>query len=118
MVKSHVVLSADLTWALVQKNNVFVRRSRSATRQSTYMSFSAEPNNLLAKHCFKHTGIASAGIGIKATAGDKNPTAVTVMVGDVNTSVKGIFQQQAKKVVALCASRPDLTVRKTGALEK
>ena len=34
------------------------------------------------------------------------------MVGDVNTSVKGIFQQQAKKVVALCASRPDLTVRK------
>jgi hypothetical protein len=32
-------------------------------------------------------------------------------VGDVSTSVKGIFQQQAKTVAKLCAaSRPDLTV--------
>jgi hypothetical protein len=34
-------------------------------------------------------------------------------VGDVSTSVKGIFQQQAKTVAKLCAaSRPDLTVRR------
>ena len=45
MVKSHVECSPDLTWALVQKANVFVRRSRSATRQKTFRSFSAETNN-------------------------------------------------------------------------
>lgn len=56
MVKSHVELSPDLTWALVQKNNVYVRRSRSATRQKCHTSFSAEKNNLLALHCFKHSG--------------------------------------------------------------
>jgi hypothetical protein len=56
MVKSHVAISSDLTWALVQKQNVFVRRSRSATRQKCFMSFSAEPNNLTAKHCFKDSG--------------------------------------------------------------
>lgn len=44
--------------------------------------------------------------------GDKNPTAVTVTVGDKSTSVKGIFQQQAKAVVGLCAPRKDLTVRR------
>jgi hypothetical protein len=35
-------------------------------------------------------------------------------VGEVSTSVKGIFQQQAKTVANLCAAaRPDLTVRNT-----
>jgi hypothetical protein len=35
-------------------------------------------------------------------------------VGDKATSVKGIFQQQAKTVANLCAAaRPDLTVRRT-----
>jgi hypothetical protein len=49
---------------------------------------------------------------MKATKGDKNPTAVTVTVGDKATSVKGIFQAQAKAVAALtAAARPDLTVR-------
>lgn len=34
-------------------------------------------------------------------------------VGDKATSVKGIFQQQAKTVANLCAAaRPDLTVRR------
>ena len=46
MVKSHVDCSPALAWALVQKHNVFVRRSRHATRQKTYRSFSAEANNL------------------------------------------------------------------------
>ena len=56
--------------------------------------------------------IAHAGVGIKATKGDKNPTAVTVTVGDKATSVKGIFQAQAKAVAGLtAAARPDLTVR-------
>ena len=50
-------------------------------------------------------------VGITAAVGDKNPTAVTVTVGDKATSVKGIFQQQAKAVVGLCADRKDLTVR-------
>lgn len=56
MVKSHVAISSDLTWALVQKNNVFVRRSRSATRQKCFRSFSAEANNLYSVHTFKHSG--------------------------------------------------------------
>ena len=56
MVKSHVECSPDLTWALVQKQNVFVRRSRSATRQKTFRSFSAETNNLASLHSFKHSG--------------------------------------------------------------
>jgi hypothetical protein len=55
--------------------------------------------------------VCHAGVGLKATVGDKNPTAVTVMVGDKSSSVKGIFQAQAKAVVALCAGRKDLTVR-------
>ena len=56
MVKSHVDVSPDLTWALVQKQNVFVRRSRSATRQKTFRSFSAEKNNLYSLHTFKFSG--------------------------------------------------------------
>ena len=56
MVKSHVDCSPDLTWALVQKSNVFVRRSRSATRQKTFRSFSAETNNLASLHTYKHSG--------------------------------------------------------------
>ena len=56
MVKSHVECSPDLTWALVQKANVFVRRSRSATRQKTHRSFSAETNNLTSLHTYKHSG--------------------------------------------------------------
>ena len=56
MVKSHVDCSPDLTWALVQSQNVFVRRSRSATRQKTFRSFSAEKNNLTSLHSFKHSG--------------------------------------------------------------
>ena len=56
MVKSHVDCSPDLTWALVQKANVFVRRSRSATRQKTFRSFSAETNNLASLHTYKHSG--------------------------------------------------------------
>ena len=56
MVKSHVECSPDLTWALVQKQNVFVRRSRSATRQKTFRSFSAETNNLTSLHTYKHSG--------------------------------------------------------------
>jgi hypothetical protein len=57
------------------------------------------------------SGLASAGVGIKGVA-DKNPTAAVMTVGDEATSVKGIFQQQAKTVANLChASRPDLTVR-------
>ena len=56
MVKSHVDCSPDLTWALVQKQNVFVRRSRSATRQKTFRSFSAETNNLTSLHTYKHSG--------------------------------------------------------------
>lgn len=56
MVKSHVECSPDLTWALVQKANVFVRRSRSATRQKTFRSFSAETNNLMSLHTYKHSG--------------------------------------------------------------
>lgn len=56
MVKSHVDCSPDLTWALVQKHNVFVRRSRSATRQKTFRSFSAEANNLLSLHTYKNSG--------------------------------------------------------------
>ena len=56
MVKSHVECSPDLTWALVQKANVFVRRSRSATRQKTFRSFSAETNNLASLHTYKHSG--------------------------------------------------------------
>ena len=110
MVKSHVDCSPDLTWALVQKQNVFVRRSRSATRQKAFRSFSAEKNNLYSLHTFKFSGIASPSVGIHATAGDKNPTAVTVSVGETNTSVKGIFQQQAKAVVGLCGARKDLQV--------
>ena len=55
MVKSHVSLSPELTWALTQ-NNVFVRRSRSATRQKTFTSFSAEKNNLYALHKYKFSG--------------------------------------------------------------
>ena len=110
MVKSHVECSPDLTWSLIQKQNVFVRRSRSATRQKTFRSFSAETNNLTSLHTFKHSGIASAGVGVKGVA-DKNPTAAVMTVGEVSTSVKGIFQQQAKTVANLCAAaRPDLTV--------
>uniref|UniRef100_A0A7S0DB73 Ribosomal eL28/Mak16 domain-containing protein n=1 Tax=Micromonas pusilla TaxID=38833 RepID=A0A7S0DB73_MICPS len=110
MVKSHVDCSPDLTWALVQKQNVFVRRSRSATRQKTHRSFSAETNNLMSLHTYKHSGLAHAGVGIKGVA-DKNPTAAVMTVGDKATSVKGIFQQQAKTVANLCAAaRPDLTV--------
>jgi hypothetical protein len=56
MVKSHVECSPDLTWSLIQKQNVFVRRSRSATRQKTFRSFSAETNNLTSLHTFKHSG--------------------------------------------------------------
>lgn len=187
MVKSHVECSPDLTWALVQKANVFVRRSRSATRQKTFRSFSAETNNLTSLHTYKHSGacasraprlfsaaaektarlrasvlgtagvspaapgrsrvaprrrarldrrktlsaktptrrtrthrasvfpvsgLAHAGVGIKGVA-DKNPTAAVMTVGDKATSVKGIFQQQAKTVANLCAAaRPDLTVRR------
>ena len=187
MVKSHVECSPDLTWALVQKANVFVRRSRSATRQKTFRSFSAETNNLMSLHTYKHSGayasraprsvngggkdsaasrerrgdrrrlpgrsstlarrpasprasrstknpkrenthgareltalpffpsvsgLAHAGVGIKGVA-DKNPTAAVMTVGDKSTSVKGIFQQQAKTVANLCAAaRPDLTVRR------
>lgn len=59
MVKSHVDCSPDLTWALVQSQNVFVRRSRSATRQKTFRSFSAEKNNLTSLHSFKHSGACS-----------------------------------------------------------
>ena len=55
MVKSHVECSPDLT-SLIQKQNVFVRRSRSATRQKTFRSFSAETNNLTSLHTFKHSG--------------------------------------------------------------
>ena len=53
-----------------------------------------------------------AGVGIKGVA-DKNPTAAVMTVGDKSTSVKGIFQQQAKTVANLrAAARPDLTVRR------
>ena len=56
--------------------------------------------------------VAHAGVGIKGVA-DKNPTAAVMTVGDKSTSVKGIFQQQAKTVANLCAAaRPDLTVRR------
>ena len=60
MVKSHVECSPDLTWALVQKANVFVRRSRSATRQKTFRSFSAETNNLTSLHTYKHSGACAS----------------------------------------------------------
>ena len=56
MVKSHVDCSPALAWALVQKHNVFVRRSRHATRPKTYRSFSAEANNLLSLHTYKNSG--------------------------------------------------------------
>jgi hypothetical protein len=66
--------------------------------------------------CFASAG-ATGGVtvGIHAAEGDKNPTAVVVTVGDVSTTVKGIFQAQAKQVVALCAGRKDLTVSAMGA---
>jgi len=61
---------------------------------------------------FPVSGLAHAGVGIKGVA-DKNPTAAVMTVGDKATSVKGIFQQQAKTVANLCAAaRPDLTVRR------
>jgi hypothetical protein len=61
---------------------------------------------------FFPSGLAHAGVGIKGVA-DKNPTAAVMTVGDKATSVKGIFQQQAKTVANLCAAaRPDLTVRR------
>jgi hypothetical protein len=57
MVKSHVACSTDLVWALVQKKSVYTRRSCSSTRQNTSTrSFSAEKNNLYAKHSFKFSG--------------------------------------------------------------
>ena len=59
MVKSVVECSPDLTWALVAKNNVFIRRSRSATRQKCFRSFSAEPTNLTSEHKFKYSGAST-----------------------------------------------------------
>ena len=57
MVKSHVACSADLKWLLVNDGpNVFKRRSRSATRQKSFESVSAEANNLASKHSFKNSG--------------------------------------------------------------
>jgi hypothetical protein len=65
---------------------------------------------------FFPSGLAHAGVGIKGVA-DKNPTAAVMTVGDKATSVKGIFQQQAKTVANLCAAaRPDLTVRRNSVL--
>ena len=63
MVKAHVECSSDLTWLLIQKQNVFVRRSRSATRQKTFRSFSSETNNLASLHSYKHSGACLAGFG-------------------------------------------------------
>ena len=59
MVKSVVECSPDLTWALVAKNNVFIRRSRSATRQKCFRSFSAEAANVTSEHKFKFSGAST-----------------------------------------------------------
>lgn len=118
MVKSVVECSPDLTWALVAKNNVFIRRSRSATRQKCFRSFSAEAANVTSEHKFKFSGLANdVAVGVNAFKYPKdyskkqNATAVAVIVGGKTTKVAGIFQQQAKAVAdAVAASRPDLTV--------
>ena len=54
-------------------------------------------------------------VGINAAEGDNKHPTVVVTVGDVSTTVKGIFQAQAKQVVALLAGRKDLTVSAMGA---
>ena len=82
MVKSHVECSPDLTWALVQKQNVFVRRSRSATRQKTFRSFSAETNNLMSLHTYKHSGAYASRAPRSVNGGGKDSAASRERRGD------------------------------------
>lgn len=82
MVKSHVECSPDLTWALVQKQNVFVRRSRSATRQKTHRSFSAETNNLMSLHTYKHSGAYASRAPRSVNGGGKDSAASREPRGD------------------------------------
>jgi hypothetical protein len=66
IINSMVACSDSLVWAIVSKNNSFMKKRNGRSKRSGAVRFSSERNNLTSLATFKYSGLLSKSVGINS----------------------------------------------------